>query len=88
MQWKMHFDTSLFPDITIAIRMGSTNEIPLDYYLLPALDIENPKIRLRDNNGHRMDSYRFDDMESFFMMTERTNIPNNLHNNIYGDNYG
>lgn len=70
-QWKIHLDTGLLPDITVAIRMDQTNTQALDYYLLPALDIENPKIRLAENNHLALDAYRFDTLEPFFMLTER-----------------
>lgn len=73
-RWKMHLDSGLEPDITVGIRMDVNNREPLDYYLLPSLDIENPKIRLRENNGLALDAYRFNDLEPFFMMTERIRI--------------
>ena len=73
-RWRIHLDAGLLPDITIAIRMNAANEKPFDYYLLPALDIENPKIRLTENNGLALDAYRFDDLEAFFMLTERVFI--------------
>lgn len=43
-RWRMHLDTGYEPDITLAIRMDANNQQPLDYYLLPALDIENPRM--------------------------------------------
>ena len=73
-RWKIQLDTGLLPDITIAIRMSANNETALDYYLLPALDIESPKLRLAEHNGLALDSYRFDDLEPFFMLTERVSI--------------
>ena len=73
-RWKIHLDSGLEPDITIAIRMDEDNQRPLDYYLLPAIDIENPKMRLKENNGLALDAYRFDDLEIFFMLTERSPI--------------
>lgn len=74
-RWKMRLDSGLRPDITIAIRMDETNENPLDYYVLPALDIESPKLRLADSNGTLLDSYRSEDLEDFFSLTGRTKIP-------------
>lgn len=73
-RWKIRLDSGLEPDITVAIRMDACNENPLDYYLLPSLDIENPKIRLSENNGLALDAYRFDDLEYFLMLAERTPI--------------
>ena len=73
-RWKIHLDAGLQPDITIAIRMDAQNQQPLDYYLLPALDIENPKMRLSEENGIALDAFRFEDLELFFMLTERAPI--------------
>ncbi|MEQ1789635.1 MAG: recombinase family protein [Rickettsiales bacterium] len=69
-RWKIHLDSGLQPDITIAIRMDAQNQQPLDYYLLPALDIENPKMRLSEENGIALDAYRFDNLEQFYLLTE------------------
>jgi DNA invertase Pin-like site-specific DNA recombinase len=73
-RWKIHLDAGLLPDITIAVRMAPGNQQALDYYLLPAIDIERPDIRLRENNGLALDAYRFEDLELFFMLTERVAI--------------
>lgn len=74
-RWKIRLDSGLMPDITIAVRMDEDNKDILDYYILPALDVEDPKIRLADSNGIALDSYRFDDMEDFFSLTYRAKIP-------------
>lgn len=70
-RWKIQFDTSLMPDITIAVRMDQTNRHILDYYVIPSIDVENPKIRLAENNHFALDAYRFDGLEPFFVLTER-----------------
>src|SRR3546814_8868524 len=31
LRWKLRFDTSLAPDITVVVRMNQTNRLPLDY---------------------------------------------------------
>ncbi len=74
-RWKIQFDASLMPDITIAVRMDADNREVLDYYLIPAIDVENPQIRLMENNRLALDAYRFDDLEPFFMMAERAALP-------------
>jgi DNA invertase Pin-like site-specific DNA recombinase len=74
-RWHIRLDAGLQPDITIAVRMDAKNEKPLDYYLLPALDIENPRRRIAEYNGRALDTYRFDTLEPFFLMTERIAIP-------------
>jgi len=71
-RWKIQFDAGLMPDITIAVRMEADNRQILDYYLIPGIDVENPKIRLSENNHLSLDAYRFDDLEPFFVLMERT----------------
>jgi DNA invertase Pin-like site-specific DNA recombinase len=73
-RWKVRLDTGLEPDITIIVRMDATNEHPFDYYILPAIDVEDPKLRLADNNGLALDCYRFDELEDFFSLTRRITI--------------
>lgn len=74
LRWKLRFDTGLRPDITIACRMDDTNQQMLDYYLLPRVDMENPRIRLAEENGVFLDAYRVDSLDLFFRLTERTRI--------------
>jgi hypothetical protein len=78
-QWHVRLDVGLAPDITVAVRMDDTNQNPLDYYLLPQIDMPHMKIR---RNGLRMgfdnelmlDIYRFNDLGFFFGMAERIPI--------------
>lgn len=74
LRWKIRLDTGLMPDITVAIRMDQNNEAPLDYYLLPLLDMTTGRIRLAEENGLMLDAFRFDALEFFFSMAERTHI--------------
>ena len=73
-RWKMQFDTSFMPDITIVVRMEQDNQNILDYYLMPAIDIENPDLRLRENNSFALDAYKFESLDIFYPMTERVLI--------------
>ena len=73
-RWKVHLDTGLRPDITVVVRMSADNEYPVDYYLIPALDVENPKMRLMENNSLTLDAYRFDTLEPFFLLAEHVDI--------------
>lgn len=73
-RWKVRFDTSLFPDITIAVRMAADNKNILDYYLLPALDFRDPKLLLSEQNKGVLDSYRFPDLSQLFEMARRNSI--------------
>lgn len=73
-RWKVRLEAGLRPDITIIVRMDEENKEALDYYILPALDVEDPRLRLADNNGLALDCYRFDDLEDFFSLTRRMQI--------------
>ena len=61
-------------DITVAVRLDPNNKDPLDYYLLPALDMSLPRLRLAENNGISIDSYRFDSLEAFFDLAARVKL--------------
>lgn len=71
LRWKLRLDTVLKPDLTIAVRMDSTNDRPLDYYLLPRLDMRDAVLRLCEYNGLSLDAYRFDTPDRFYRMTVR-----------------
>ncbi|GGH55356.1 serine recombinase [Comamonas phosphati] len=73
-RWKVRFDTSLAPDITVAVRLDETNQAPLDYYLLPRLDFGQSGIHLADHNGLEFESYRFDSLDYLYGMAERSRI--------------
>ena len=73
-RWKVRFDTSLTPDITVAVRLDQPNQSPLDYYLLPRLDFGQPLISLANHNAIEFESYRFDTMDYLYGMAERTRI--------------
>ncbi len=73
-RWKVRFDTSLRPDITIAVRMAPGNRDVLDYYLLPRLDFHASSVRMTEENGLHLDAYRFDTLGPFFELTTRTGI--------------
>ena len=70
-RWRIRLDTGLAPDITIAVRMDRGNVIPLDYYLLPRLDMTEPNIRLAENNGLSLDGYRFETLDFLFSLAAR-----------------
>jgi DNA invertase Pin-like site-specific DNA recombinase len=74
LRWHIRFDAGLFPDITIAVRMDSSNREALDYYLLPRLDMSVPYLRLAEYNGVSLDSYRFDDLDVVFSLAARTRL--------------
>ena len=72
--WKVRFDTSLLPDITVAIRLNPSNQAALDYYLLPRLDFGLPRISLSDHNPVEFESYRFETLDYLYGMAERIRL--------------
>lgn len=70
-RWKIRFDTSLMPDITVAVRLDRDNATLLDYFLLPRLDFCQPRLCLADHNAIELDSYRFDTLDYLYGMAER-----------------
>lgn len=74
LRWQVHLDTGLLPDLTLAVRMDGLNERPLDYYLLPRLDMTLPQLRLAHDNGVSLDSYRFDTLDALYELTARIHL--------------
>lgn len=74
-RWLIRFDTSLAPDITVALRMDAENRSVLDYYLLPHLDLTFEKLLLAEDNPVSLDTYRFETLDFFFGMARRSPIP-------------
>jgi DNA invertase Pin-like site-specific DNA recombinase len=70
-RWLLRFEESYRPDLTIAVRMDEANQAIKDYYLFPAIDLAETKLRLAENNHALLDAYRFDDLEFFFDLAER-----------------
>lgn len=66
LRWKLRFDTSLNPDITVVVRMDQCNRVPLDYYLFPRLDLAAERIKLAEDNDLGLDAYRFEDLAYFY----------------------
>src|SRR5690606_24555661 len=67
-RWKVRFDTSLAPDITVAVRLSEANQAALDYYLLPRLDFGQAGIHLAEHNGIEFESYRFETLDYLYSM--------------------
>jgi len=74
-RWLIRLDAGLSPDITVAVRMSADNENPMDYYLLPRLDMTFEKLLLAEDNAVSLDTYRFVTLDFFFGMARRARIP-------------
>ena len=73
-RWKVRFDTSLTPDITVAVRLEESNQAALDYYLLPRLDFGQARIHLADHNSIEFEAYHFDNLDYLYGMAERRSL--------------
>ena len=74
-RWLIRLDAGLQPDITVAARMDSENQQPLDYYLLPHLDLAFERLALAENNPVSLETFRFDTLDFFFGMARRLKLP-------------
>jgi len=74
LRWNIHFDTGLWPDITVVARMDEDNRDICDYYLLPRIDMTEESIRLAQDNGVSLDSYRFETLEYFILLASRASL--------------
>jgi DNA invertase Pin-like site-specific DNA recombinase len=73
-RWLIRLENTLDPDITIAARLTPTNQNILDYYIFPKIETLTAQLRLAGENGIRLDSYRFDNLDFFLSMARRTSI--------------
>jgi len=73
-RWLIKIDQQVAPDITILVRMDAANEKPADYYLLPIMDIETPRLLLCEANGAHLDTYQFDNLDYFAAIAMRRKI--------------
>lgn len=73
-RWLIQLDHRLAPDITILVRMDPANAKPADYYLLPIMDIETPRLLLCETNGAHLDTYQFDNLDYFATLALRRKI--------------
>jgi DNA invertase Pin-like site-specific DNA recombinase len=74
LRWKIQFDTGLIPDVTIAVRLDRSNDRPLDYYILPSIDMNANRIRMAEDNALSLDAYRFDSLTFLYSMAAQTSF--------------
>lgn len=70
-RWRVALDQDLNPDLTIAVRLDRENIEPLDYYLLPRLDMQAAVLCLCQYNGLSLDAYRFESLSKLYEMARR-----------------
>lgn len=73
-RWLIRLDQCLRPDITIAVRMNDGNDAAKDYYLLPSIDLNQERLRLAEDNGVYLDAYRFESLDMFFVLLQRSSV--------------
>ncbi|RHW18233.1 recombinase family protein [Sphingomonas gilva] len=72
LRWKFRLDTSLRPDITVAVRMDARNKAVRDYYLLPWIDVgSSERLGMAEENGVYLDAYRTHDLSPLYHLTRR-----------------
>ena len=72
LRWQIRFDTGLAPDVTVAVRLDRSNERPLDYYILPSIDMNTNRIRMAEDNALSLDAYRFETLDFLYSMAAQT----------------
>ena len=70
-RWKLRLDSSLTPDLTICVRMDDDNLHPVDFYILPPLDMRQAVQRLAEHNGLSLDAFRFESLEMLYALAAR-----------------
>ena len=73
-RWTIRFPRTFEPDLTIAVRMDTSNAAPLDYYLLASLDVRGDRLRVSAENYLGIDAYRHESLEYFLKMAEQVTI--------------
>jgi DNA invertase Pin-like site-specific DNA recombinase len=74
LRWQIRFDTGLAPDVTVAVRLDRSNERPLDYYILPSIDMNTNRIRMAEDNALSLDAYRFESLDFLYSMAAQTSF--------------
>ncbi|MBT2748275.1 recombinase family protein [Lysobacter sp. ISL-42] len=74
-RWRVRFDTSLRPDITVVVRMTSDSMQVLDYYLFPRIDAPPEAVRVaEEGNATCLDTYRFESLDNLYAMAARSSF--------------
>jgi hypothetical protein len=73
-RWHIRFDTSLNPDVIVALRMAPDNQAVQDYYILPRIELPGPDVRLGEHNGLALDAFRFESLDQLYDMAARASL--------------
>jgi DNA invertase Pin-like site-specific DNA recombinase len=73
-RWYVNLDSSNFPDIVIVGRMGAANRSPMDYYVVPCLDLPRGRLVLKPENAMNIEVYRSEKLTTFIELARRASI--------------
>lgn len=73
-RWLVRLDTGLEPDLAVVVRMDAHNCSPLDYYILPMLDIRAERMRIQEDNGIFLDGYRYESLDYFLGILQTVRV--------------
>jgi hypothetical protein len=54
--------------------MDDGNAAPLDYFVLPSLDVRAQRLRVGETNFIGIDAYRYDSLDFFVGMAEQVSV--------------
>jgi hypothetical protein len=54
--------------------MDGGNASPLDYFILPSVDVRSAHVRIAEHNFIGIDAYRYDTLDYFVGMAERSTV--------------
>jgi hypothetical protein len=74
LRWHIRLDTSLNPDLIVALRMAPDNRAVQDYYILPRIELPGPDVRIGEHNGLALDAFRFDSLDQLYDMAARASL--------------
>jgi DNA invertase Pin-like site-specific DNA recombinase len=72
--WKVSFDRSLPPDLTLIVRMAVGNGSILDYYVLPSGNLPSKALYIGEHTTMALNSFRFDNLDFFLSLCKRKPI--------------
>lgn len=71
LRWRIRLDTGLLPDMTVAVRLDSSNLRPLDYYIFPSIDMNVTNLKLAESNPLSLDAYRFGSLDFLYSLARQ-----------------
>jgi DNA invertase Pin-like site-specific DNA recombinase len=73
-QWRVGFERSRTPDISLIARLSAENDSILDYFAFPAAGLSVKQLNLGEFNALDLDVYRSNDLEQFMSLCRRKSV--------------